>query len=100
MWCGAYFINLLILHSLDGDNVYYHRRYRFESTPDLFISSDSWKLAMTKLIDMSIAGREQHEEIDNLYMNFCITLSHEMDIYLKYIDSPQQIRNKLKNCKP
>ncbi len=38
--------------NVPGDNVYYHRRYRFESTPDLFMDSDSWKLAMTKLIDL------------------------------------------------
>ncbi len=64
------------------------------------MTSDSWKLAITKLIDMSIACREQQEEIDNLYMKFCNTLSHEMDIYLKYIDSPKRIRKRLKNSKP
>ncbi len=52
---------------------------------------------MTKLIDLLIACGEQQEEIDNFYMNFCNTLSHEMDIYLKYIDSPKTIRKKLKN---
>ncbi len=47
-----------------------------------------------------ISCREQQEEIDKLYMNFCNTLSHEMDIYLKYVDSPKTIRQTLKSSKP
>ncbi len=72
-------------------NVYYHRRYRFESTRDLFMTSDSWKLAMTKLIDMSNACREQQEEIDNLYMKFCNTLSNEWIFILNILIHPKKL---------
>ncbi len=82
------------------DNMYKHRKYRFEHTPDLFMASECWKSAMNVLIDTSISCIEDQQEIDNLYEYFCKTLTNEMDIYLRYSDAPKYIRKKLKNCKP
>ncbi len=81
-------------------NIYEHRNYRFENTPDLFMTSDSWKTAMNVLINRSISCREQQTEIDNLYDLFCNTLTNEMDMCLIYTDAPRKIRKKLKNSKP
>ncbi len=47
-------------------NIYEHRNYRFENTPDLFMANDSWITAMNVLINMSISCIEQQTEIDNL----------------------------------
>jgi hypothetical protein len=81
-------------------NIFRHRRYRFEHTPDFFMASDIWKSAMNVLIDMSISCKEEQNEIDNLYETFCNTVTNEMDMYLKYTDAPRNIRKKLKISKP
>ncbi len=87
-------------NNVPHDNIFEHRNYRFENTPDLFMASNSWKTAMHVLINRSISCVEQQIEIDNLYDLFCNTLTNEMDMYLKYTDAPRKITKKLKNSKP
>ncbi len=55
---------------------------------------------MLNLIDQMIMCRNVQLEIDNVYTQFCVILTTEMDNYLKYTLSPRPIKKSLKNSKP
>ncbi len=86
--------------NLQDDNIYKQTKYRFENTPELFMTNDIWKILMASLIDMSTSCRNSQEEIDNLYVNFTQILSKEMNTYLIYTEAPRIIRKHLENSKP
>ncbi len=62
--------------------------------------NDTWRQAMVNLIDQMIMYRNVQLEIDNVYTQFCVILTAEMDHYLKYTLSPMSLRKKLKNSNP
>ncbi len=77
------------------ENIYKKRKYRFNNVPDLFMSSDIWKEAMAKLIELFLNCRKQQDDIDMCYETFCYSLTSEMDQYLKYSDSSEKVRKNV-----
>ncbi len=76
------------------------RRYNFDTVPDYFMTSDSWKQGMNELIDLFLICQNRQDEIDNAYEQFCTKVKCEMDQILKYTDSSKKVRKKYKNYKP
>ncbi len=76
------------------------RLARFNNVPDLFMSSEIWKEGMAQLIELFLNCRKQQDDMDMCCKTFCYSLTSEMDPYLKYSDSSEEVRKMYKNHKP
>ncbi len=58
--------------------------------------NDTWRQAMVNVIDeMIMCGNVQHE-IDNVYTQFCVILTAEIEYYWKYTQPHRPLIKKLK----
>ena len=52
----------------EASNTY---KYRFNNVPVNFMNNDLWKTVVEKLVDLCTRTKQEQNEIDSLYTQFC-----------------------------
>ena len=76
------------------------RFYCFEEKPPNFLTSQTWRSAVTNMINKLQLLKANQRELDSIYSDLCSKLFKEMDSQLKYTDASTKVKKKLKNSKP
>ena len=76
------------------------KRYYFDSIPELFMKSQIWKDAIATVIYKIEDFRQQQDEIDDIYKDFCKVVFDEMDRNLKWVEVSKQSKKSFRKKKP
>ncbi len=87
-------------HEQNENTSHKRKMYCFDKKPDMFMKSESWRLAILDIVNSQLNHIKSQQEVDHFYSHFCTLLTKELDEYLLVNNVKKKSMKKCRVNKP